>query len=436
MTGSYEQMPPRDQWNPIDEALYGPEDLYRVKVEDADRLRLRAIRFSLNHHYTRNRFYHTLCEQRGFTPEDVKTLDDLAKVPLIPYTIFKQYPESERLIAWLRGISSDDVKYPSVVASSYAEIINRLNDYGLNVIFSSGTSGRSSFLPYDQITLAREKHYRAQNYRFLGHDPDEYVVQLGPDYLKIHPNWVLAHSVGNEIRRFHKEDRIHHMVNIDATADTVSTVMGQTGRFQAKEKLESLREGAKDTNKLTFQILEDLSGKSVKGYIDAMPFSLGSFLSWMEDSGKTLRLGDGWIITCGGSPILEPMYDKVERVLGIPPKNCRGLYGFTESSIPFPACEGHHYHVAYTLLHPFVLNDELEPVGYGEFGRFAFIDTLPHAYPGCIIVGDRVKLLESCPSCDAPGPVISPSVSRMPGAEDRGCAAMVRKLMEEEAAGP
>ena len=189
-------MPPRDTWDPIDEALYGPEDLYRVKVEEADRLRLRAIKFSLNHHYTRNRFYHTLCEQRGVTPEDVKTLDDLAKVPLIPDTIFKQYPEPEKLIAWLRGISCDDVKYPKVEGSSYAEMINRLNEYGLKVIFSSGTSGRSSFLPDDQITLEREKHFVYTIYRFLGHDPEEYVVQLGPDYRKIHPNWVIAHTAG------------------------------------------------------------------------------------------------------------------------------------------------------------------------------------------------------------------------------------------------
>jgi len=106
-----------------------------------------------------------------------------------------------------------------------------------------------------------------------------------------------------------------------------------------------------------------------------------------------------------------------------------------ESVVPYVECEGHYYHTGNTLLHPLVLDDELEPLGYGKDGRFAFIDTLPHAYPGCIISGDKVKLLESCPSCNRPGPVISPSVGRMPGAEDAGCAAMVRKLMEEEAAG-
>lgn len=433
---SGEQVPPRDSWDPIDEALYGPEDLYKVKAEEADRLRLGAVRSSLNRHYTRNRFYNTLCKQRGVTPEDFKKLDDLAKVPLVADAIFKQYPEPGKFVAWLRGISCDDVKYPKIEGSSYQELIDRLNEYGLKVIFSSGTSGRSSFFPRDQIALEREKHFRLHHYRFLGHDPEEYVVQLGPDYRKIHPNWVIAHTAGNDDRRFHKEDRIHHMVSIDATTDTVHTVMGQSGqmgRFQAKDKLKLLKEQAREANSLTAQILEDLNKKGAKGKIGGTPPLLNDFLSWMENSGERLSLGDRWIIETGGGGLVSPetLYNRVERVLGIPSENCRDIYGLSESTVSFPSCEGHYYHIVHTLLHPFVLDDELEPVGYGEFGRFGFIDPLAHAYPGCIITGDRIKLLESCPSCDRPGPVISSPITRAPGAEDRGCGATVRKLMAE-----
>jgi len=435
-----DKIPPRDRWDPIDEALYGPEDLFKVRVEEADKLRLGAVRSSFNRHYTRNRFYHTLCEQRGVAPEDVKTLDDLAKVPLITDAIFKQYPEPEKLIAWLRGISCDDVKYPKVEGSSYEELINRLNEFGLKVIFSSGTSGRSSFFPRDRITLMREKHFRIHFYRFLGHDADEYVVELGPDCAKIHPNWVIAHTAASDNHRFHKEDRINYMVNIDATADIVRTVMGQgdkTGRFQGKEKLKRLREGARDADRLTFQMLDDLNEKGVKGKIGGSPPLLNGFLSWMEDSGKTLKLGDRWIVQTGGGSLISPeaLYERVERLLGVPSENCRDIYGLSETPVAFPSCEGHYYHIAHTLLHPFVLDDELEPMGYGEFGRFAFIDPSAHAYPGYIITGDRIKLLESCPSCDKPSPVISHSITRAPGAEDRGCAAMVTKLMTEVASG-
>ena len=73
------------------------------------------------------------------------------------------------------------------------------------------------------------------------------------------------------------------------------------------------------------------------------------------------------------------------------------------------------------------------PLNFEELGRFAFIDTLSHAYPAYIITGDRVKLLETCPFCDRSGPVISPPVTRMPGVEDRGCSNVMRRFMAEMA---
>ena len=128
----------------------------------------------------------------------------------------------------------------------------------------------------------------------------------------------------------------------------------------------------------------------------------------------------------------EALYEKVEQVLGIPNENCRDIYALTECTPSFTACEGHYYHVPYTVVHPFVLDDSLEPRGFGESGQFAFIEVLSNAYPGYVITKDKLKLLESCPSCDRPGPVISPPITRMPGVEDRGCMYSVRRLMIEE----
>ena len=161
----------------------------------------------------------------------------------------------------------------------------------------------------------------------------------------------------------------------------------------------------------------------------------------MEDSGKRLTLGDKWSLFTGGGWKLNDkemiiqieLFKKVEQVLGIPHINCRDTYGSTESTTPFTSCEGHYYHVPYTFVHPFVLDDDLEPKGFGEHGRFAFINTLHHVIPGYFITGDRVKLLENCPSCNRHGPVISPPVTRMPSVEDRGCYNVIRRLMAEEA---
>jgi hypothetical protein len=56
--------------------------------------------------------------------------------------------------------------------------------------------------------------------------------------------------------------------------------------------------------------------------------------------------------------------------------------------------EGHYLHVHYTYYKPLVLDDNLVLAGYGEWGRFAFLDASAQSYPGFIISGDRVRLFE------------------------------------------
>ena len=119
-------------------------------------------------------------------------------------------------------------------------------------------------------------------------------------------------------------------------------------------------------------------------------------------------------------------------MLGIPNCNCRDIYGMAENTFAFPSCEGHYYHIPHTVIQAFILDENLEPLDFGETGRWAFIDPAPTAYPGYIITEDKVKLLEKCPVCDRPGPVISHPVLRMPGNEEAGCSAMMKKLMEQE----
>ncbi|UCD14549.1 MAG: hypothetical protein JSW60_03775, partial [Thermoplasmatales archaeon] len=95
------------------------------------------------------------------------------------------------------------------------------------------------------------------------------------------------------------------------------------------------------------------------------------------------------------------------------------------------SCEGHYKHVPPTII-PLVLDEDLNPIGYNQFGRFAFIDPIPYSYPGFIITGDRVKIMEHCPVCEREGPVLDIEVTRLPGVEGRGCAAVMADLMQQE----
>ena len=49
-----------------------------------------------------------------------------------------------------------------------------------------------------------------------------------------------------------------------------------------------------------------------------------------------------------------------------------------------------------------------------------------------LITGDRVKILEHCPVCNREGPVLDIEVTRLPGVEGRGCAAVMAELMHQD----
>ena len=208
--------PPRNTWNPADESLYKPLDLYRVPLEEAKDMQLKAIKYTFAHHYDNNDFYHKHCEMRNVRPDDIKTHDDLDKIPLIPHAEF--------------------------------------------------------------------------------------------------------------------------------------------------------REQAKD-------------------------------------------------------------------VLGIPDTHCSDSYRMCEGNGLMVQCpEGHYLRAPYTYYKPLVLDDELMSMGYGKRGCFAFLDALAQSYPGFIKSGDRVQLLEHCPVCDRPGPVLEPDIQRVNGEEMRGCAEELRMILARDLA--
>ena len=170
------------------------------------------------------------------------------------------------------------------------------------------------------------------------------------------------------------------------------------------------------------------------------PFLLISVLNSLQNEGKRFDFGErGTVVTGGGWKAFEnarsPLANfrkLVDHVLGIPETRCMDCYTMCESNGMMVQCpEGHYLHAPYTYFKPLALDDALTPIGYGESGRFAFLDAVAGSYPGFIISGDHVRLLERCPVCDRPGPVLEPEVRRAEGEEVRGCAEEVQRVLAE-----
>ena len=174
------------------------------------------------------------------------------------------------------------------------------------------------------------------------------------------------------------------------------------------------------------------------------PFLLYSVVERLKEEGRSFDVGArGLVLTGGGWKVHEKkrmpeeeFRKDIKDYLGIPAENVIDMYGMVEGNGWMVQCpEGHHLHVPMSYIHPMVLDDNFDPVGYGEYGRFAFLDGSIYSYPGFIITGDRVRMRERCPTCGRPGPVLEPGITRIAGKETRGCAEEVRKVMSSDMGG-
>ena len=102
---------------------------------------------------TRTVFTASTCETKGFTPDDIRTNDDLERIPLLPDLTFKMYPSGVDFASWLGNIYTG--KLPSVDIKStdgFDDVIEAFNTQGLVLAYSTGTNGQYSVIPRDELT--------------------------------------------------------------------------------------------------------------------------------------------------------------------------------------------------------------------------------------------------------------------------------------------
>ncbi|HYC19995.1 MAG TPA: hypothetical protein VEF35_05180 [Candidatus Bathyarchaeia archaeon] len=429
-------IPPRETWTPADEALRTPIDLFRVPVDEARKMQLRAIRYTFARHYKLNDFYHKYCEMRGVTPDDIRTYDDLEKIPLIPDLTFKQHPSGEDFAHWIANIYTGEL--PTVVIESanptFDDVINAFNAAGMMVAYSSGTSGRHTVIPRDMRTYLTQQFMdaKSKSTMFDWWDVD-HTLLLHPK--AAHTNLWIGKVMAFELEMY---DDVSYALDFEITADLALKAMTANEEEHAPQSAE---ERQRKIIEIAIKWLERYDKTTDTIRIEGAPFMLVQIMDTLEGEGKSFEFGDrGMVGTGGGWKINEDkrisaadFRRRVEEVFGIPEKNCGDVYGMIETNgVPVTCPEGHYYHIPYTWYKPFVLDKSFNPVEYGELGRFAVLDSLAFSYPGFIITGDQVRMLEHCPVCDRPGPVLEPEIQRAPSVEMRGCAEEVRKVLAQD----
>ena len=430
-------IPPRETWTPADEALHKPIDLYRVPIDEAKAMQLKAITYAFTRHYTLNDFYRKYCDMRGVTPDDVRTYDDLEKIPLIPDLTFKQHPSGEDFAHWIANIFTGEL--PTVVIESanptFDDVINAFNAAGMVVMYSSGTSGQHTVIPRDMRT------YLTQLYAHGKLEVCIFEWLVADHALLLLPNPTQTNlSIGKGMA-YQPElyNDVRYALDFEISADL--TLKAMTDKEQQTSAPPSAEERQRKITDIAIKWLERYEKTTDTIRIEGLPFMLLQIMDTLEQEGKRFEFGErGMVGTGGGWKISEDkrvssaeFRKRVEEVLGIPETRCSDVYAMIEANGIMNTCpEGHYFHIPYTWFKPLVLDKSLMPAGYGESGRFAFLDALAGSYPGFIITGDQVRMLEHCPVCDRPGPVLEPEVQRAPSVEMRGCAEEVRRVLAQD----
>ena len=311
---------------------------------------------------------------------------------------------------------------------------NKLNGI---VTHSSGTTGKFSFIFRDDITRRRMFYSADKTLLFSIYPPSENAHIIYPGPIKTH--LTMGRWIAEGTKIFKQEYR-HFLTDKALTIDIVRLLAGQVRGMGDKLKLMIISKAMHKGQIKLLNMLKEMDKKGEQIYILTFPFQLYDLMKMMEEEGVYLNFGESnsVIITGGGWKIHEhrkistdEFAKMIEEFFGINKNNYRDVYGMSEMNGLALECEARYKHL-HPWIYPMVLDENLEPMDFGEVGRFAFLDPAANSYPGFIITGDKVKLLEACPECGREGMVIEGEITRMAGAEAKGCGNLMREIMAEE----
>ena len=174
---------PKESWNDVEKALFQPTLFFKDYKKNQELL-IPAIKHSFKHHYENNSIYKRLCEMNKVTPDMIKSVGDISKIPLVPDTFFKDYPEGKDFLNWLDNIYTGSTPMPSFKseAPDHDDVIEQFNNKGVSIMFTSGTSGRFSFIPRDTHSWNHLKYNAMKSVlELMDYDPNDIVILLIPD---------------------------------------------------------------------------------------------------------------------------------------------------------------------------------------------------------------------------------------------------------------
>lgn len=339
------------------------KDAYRRDFADE---RLGWIARAVARHIESCPAYARLAAAAKFRPEQLQSLRDLERVPLVPASLFKKQ---------------------TVMANCVGDVLN---------CRSSGTKGVVSAIYRDEPTMERFVagllHSSAEFYE--RHEGRRGFV-LGPTTEEAGTLW-FSYVLGL----------------LDLAYDTEFFVRNE--EFQAEALAEALSTLPPDTQPL----------------VVGPPLLIVNFCRWLLAEAKPIDLSgcDGFVVTAGGwkshraeAVDREELTQIVTEAFGIEPSAVRDVFNMVELNSLLFECEHRRKHVP-PWLEIIVRNpSDMSRARPGEEGVLTYLDPTPLSYPGFIFSEDLGRLSDEPCACGRVGPTMTLS-RRLSNVDERGCA--------------
>jgi len=438
------RLSPETPWTWIDD---GFEPLYAMSWRECEAAQLAALKLQFDKMNGPVAALEKLAKREGVTSVD--SVEDALPL-LFDHRIYKSYPlsiiekrEIGKLNTWLDRLTTHDLtKVDLSGVTMIDDWLDRLDEAGMLIGTSSGTTGKLSFVPRSKVELPSWQHsyFEAQRATTGVDAYTDHVDTFFPGYRGGHHMLLKMLSLFN-IPAAGGPDRYHTLYQTHIPAD----LMSLAGRMQAAEDRGELAQLGLDPALLKARELMIEQGRNRDRDIEAWFFKLfeefrgqrvklgGSFADLVKtarsgiEKGLKPEFGAGsFMMTGGGMKGFKDAPDDWEGYV----KDYFGIdtigmfYGMSEVMSMSPRCSEGNFHILPVTI-PLLFDSDMNllPREGAQTGRYAFFDLMAQTYWGGFISGDEVTVHwdEDC-GCGWKQPYVGPSIRRyseMEGGDDK-----------------
>jgi len=442
-------------------------DFWDIAEPERERLVLDGILSAHAWHYQRNTAYRTVVSARGVGPR--ATPQDLPLLLRPASQTFKSYIDAlgtafpnddpQAFVEWLRAQLSLDLprdrlshtprRYRSLEALLSA-VEKACADLGLEILTSSGTSGRASIIVRDRSStdLTVESFYLSFQ-RYLGMKADHRAVFMMPSRTRI----AMARMAQFSVRRVGLgPERVHFAIPFPARPDQVRIRAGRTFRPGLRGLVErrawhpavnfiQARWVDPHAVKVALGHLKRASAAGEKTLLFGSLTQVHAVAEALLAEREGVAMAPGSLVGTGGGMKevrgLDPaqMRADIERTFRLTDGGTvpvRDVYGMAEANWAAMQCAKGNYHVPPWVLAVTVDDDCSLQTGPVTTGLLAFFDPFGGGdlFPAFFRTADRVTLVSGrdgtvCDCGDAGAYLARDSIQRVDLLEEAGCAAQL-----------